>query len=291
MIGRPVAPNEDGLVSDPSECEFVLDNLEGFALDALDGYERGMIEHHLRWCRACRAEVAATERIVELLPFAVSPTIEAHSETRSALLARITQAQPEPASMGETTYSPHEVPPTPATGTEIRAPWWKYASTALIAPLALALLVMGVWANSLQSDLSDRQQELANQVLLNDALSNGGQVQLYSVQQTCPTCLGSGRLGVSESNDMGMLVGWNFNPGQQHDVWGVSSDGEKQRVCQLHIESSGSVMQMFSFPEAPSRFTDVYITDENGTLIYVSHLGNGASDIPDGEGETPLPNT
>jgi hypothetical protein len=82
---------------------------------------------------------------------------------------------------------------------------------------------------------------------------------------------------------MGMLVGWNFDPSQQHDVWGVNSQGEKKKVCQLHIDDTGAVMQMFSFPAETASFTDVYITDENGTLTYVSHLANGANPAPGDE--------
>jgi hypothetical protein len=260
------------------DCSFVTDNIGAFVLDALDRVERGIVEHHLRWCESCRVEAARFDHVLETMHLATPPGPAPSPETKAALFQRI---EVETSSDGrlpqaETTVEANrESPSKPEPANR-----WRYASAALIAPLALALLVMGVWANSLRTDLDERNVELESQVLLNDALSNGGQVELYSVQQSCPTCTGDGQLGVSESNAMGMLVGWNFDPSQQHDVWGVDSNGDRKKVCQLHVESSGAVMQMFTFPETPSVFTDVYITDENGDLIYVSHLGNTGEEDP-----------
>jgi len=68
------------------------------------------------------------------------------------------------------------------------------------------------------------------------------------------------------------VMGWNFDPDKRHDVWGVGRDGEKMKMCELEIDSTGAVMQMFMFPEAPADLMDVYITDEHGVLTYVSHL-------------------
>ncbi len=279
MSSRPVEPGKSKGELSPHECAFALENLEAFALDALDSVDRGIVEHHLRWCEACSTEADRFERVVESMHFAIPIGPEPLPESKSALFASISAN--DSSIPAHPMAIPNELASASATpGLVTSAPWWRHASIALVAPLALALVVMGVWANSLRIDLDQRNIELSSQEQLNAALSNGGQVQLYSVEQSCPKCEGSGQLGVSESNDMGMLVGWNFDPSQQHDVWGVNSQGEKKKVCQLHIDDTGAVMQMFNFPAETATFTDVYITDENGSLTYVSHLADGSDPAP-----------
>lgn len=284
MNSRPNEQPDQHPTPHSAECSFVMDNIEGFALDALDRFERGMVEHHLRWCDPCQAEAAGYERVVAHLPYAVpagpapNPGIKAALFERIGADGQVAQRAPSRQTM------PKRVPEVPKR----RAPasgWLQRASTALIAPLALALLVLGVWANSLQSDFDEQGADLESQVELNQALANGGQVALYSVEKeaSCPTCRGSGQLGMSESNDMGMVLGWNFDPNKRHDVWAVSRDGNKMKMCELVIDPTGSVMQMFTFPDAPSDLMEVYITDEHGEMTYVSHLANPAGATPAGE--------
>ena len=67
MNSRPLQPASHRDDSHSGECAFAREHLEGFALDALDSFERGIVEHHLRWCPACRSEAARYERAVSLL--------------------------------------------------------------------------------------------------------------------------------------------------------------------------------------------------------------------------------
>lgn len=265
------------------ECAFALEHIEAFALDALDRFERGMVEHHLRWCAPCQAEAARYERVADLLPFAVAATMEPAPETKARLLERIRDdaSQPEMLSSRPAVRTVQE----PVRSNGERSGWSRYASAALIAPLALALLVMGVWANSMRTDLDEQRTDFQAQAQLDQALASGGQVALYSVEReaSCPTCHGSGQLGMSESNDMGMVLGWNFDPGKRHDVWGVSRDGDTMKMCELQVDPTGSVMQMFTFPDGPSSFTEVYITDEHGEMTYVSHLARDDNGTPEDE--------
>lgn len=169
--------------------------------------------------------------------------------------------------------------------------WTRHIPAAVVTPLAIALVVVGVWANSLRSDISDLDRDFDSQLALNGSLANGGQVRLFSVEQSCPNCEGNGHVGVSESNGMGMVVGQDFNPSQRHDVWGVNDKGEKKMFCELEVDSTGSVMQMFTFPDAQSAFTDVYITDENGAMLYVSGGSSATPGSTPSEQKTPLPTT
>jgi hypothetical protein len=256
--------------------------LGAFALGALDSFERGIVEYHLRWCEQCREEAASLEQVANLIPLSLPDEYVPSPATKTALFDRIARADSEsrPLTM------PTATAPEPTGPVATTPAWVKYASTALIAPLALALLVMGVWANSMRMDLAERDTVAASQETISQSLPSGDQVQLYSVEKTCPTCQGNGQLGVSESNGMGMVVGWDFDPSQQHDVWQVNNLGQKAKVCQLHVDDTGAVMQMFNFPESPSVYSEVYITDEHGSLTYVSHLSQAES-----PGDTPPAST
>jgi len=278
----------------PDACTFTRENIEGFALDALDRFERGMVEHHLRWCEPCQAEATAFEHVVNHLPYAVPMAPAPGPEVKASLFDRIQTG--EVPGVAASRPSARE-----ARAGDVSAPvtrrgetsWWRNASAALIAPLTLALLVMVVWANSLRNDLDERNTEVASQDQLDEALASGGQVALYSVEKeaSCPTCRGSGQLGMSQSNDMGMVLGWNFDPNKRHDVWGVSEDGHRTKMCELQVDPSGAVMQMFTFPDGPESFTEVYITDEHGALTYVSYLTKGGDATPNGDRETASPST
>jgi hypothetical protein len=263
----------DRLHSQPditSDCPDIEDQFEAYAIGALDSFDRGLVEHHLRWCPRCRAIAEEWNAVASHLPLASPPVDAPAPELKRALMDRVRgqEKAPRPASGHE------QRPSSSSTNSQLPPRWQRMLSVGLIAPLALALVVMGAWANSMRIDLNEREDDLTDQVELNQALLSGNQVQLYTVVQNCPTCQGSGQLGVSASDDMGMMVGWNFDPKQQHDVWQVNADGHRKRVCQLHVDPEGGVMQMFHLPEAPSDYADVYITDEDGVLIYLTHLGD-----------------
>jgi len=272
---------------DGRDCAFTLDHVESFALDALDSFDRGIVEHHLRWCESCQKEAASFERVVRNMHLVTQLGAPPPVSSRQELMRRIAAGgEDAPLARPQSSQLTRQAESASTAGS-----WTRYIPVAIIAPLALALLVVGVWVNSLQDDLSNRNLELTSQTHLNQSLANGGQVQLFSVEQSCPTCRGNGQVGVSESKGMGMVVGHDFDPSQQHDVWGVNDKGEKKMFCELEVDSAGAVMQMFTFPDAPSAFTDVYITDENGAMMYVSRGSSGTNESTPYERETPLPTT
>ena len=284
MNSRPERQSYQRGKSHGPDCAFVRDHLGSFALDALDSVDRGIVEHHLRWCESCRDEADGFDRVVGFLHLASPLGPGPGANAKRELMQRVT-ANDE--TVSSTNAGPNR-PDRQAASRGTTPAWIRFASTALIASLALALIVVGVWANSLRNDLSEQDEEMRDQTQLTEALANGGQVQLYSVEQSCPTCHGNGQLGVSESNDMGMVVGYNFDPSQQHDVWGMNDTGDMTMFCELYVDSTGAVMQMFSFPDAPSAFTDVYITDEEGTMIYVAHLSSATDESTPDDDVTPL---
>lgn len=258
-----IANDEDGA------CGACRELLGAYVLQALDRFDQGIVEQHLRWCESCRTELAALEPIGTGLALNVPDAGVPSASTWSAIQARLTDPDDVTA------------PPTKAMTPANRATGWTHwLPMSVIAPLALAVIVLGAWGWSTQSNLDETRAELANHTLLNSTLTSSQQVQLFSMEQSCPTCDGVGQVGVSQANGMGMVVGWDFDPAKTHDVWGIDHDGERSRVCSLVIAQDGAVMQMFHFPDTPSRFTDIYVTDEAGQLVYTSHIVDDDSATP-----------
>jgi hypothetical protein len=250
---------------DPAgDCSFCRDLLGAYSLHALDRVDQGLVDQHVRWCEDCRAELARHEAITVGLGLQSVDVGEPAPSTWNAIRSRVTEG--EESSVPSRSISGSMAPP-PSSGRSGR-----WLPIAAIAPLVLTVILLSAWSWSLQRDLSATQDELSNHTLLNSTLATTQQVQLYSMEQSCPTCDGVGQVGVSESNGMGMVVGWDFDPQMTHDVWGIDREGERSRVCSLIIAQDGAVMQMFSFPDTPSNFTDLVITDQSGKLVYKSHI-------------------
>lgn len=258
-------PNPSALtaVNPAGECSFSRDNLGAYSLQALDRVDQGLVEQHLRWCADCRAELSRLEGITTGLGLQGADVGEPFPDTWISIRARLTdedderQVRPQGVAFRQGDRAPNA---------------GRWLPISAIAPLALVVILLSAWSWSLQRDLSETQAELSNHTLLNSTLATSQQVQLFSMEQSCPTCDGVGQIGVSESSGMGMVVGWDFDPQMTHHVWGIDHDGERSRVCSLMIAQDGAVMQMFSFPDTPSKFTDLVITDQSGNLVYQSHI-------------------
>ncbi len=273
-----------------SDHDGILDQLEAHALGALDRTDAGIVEQHLRWCAPCRDRAESTRRVVDLLPLALPLDTAPSSDVKRALFARVAADDRE---------MPYEPPidrrhleaeerrvPVPAApvgsshpGAVISArassTWSRIVPPAIIAPLALALIVVGAWANSMRLDLADsnREPSLANGSGLNQLGSDGGSVQLYSMEPQCADCPGRGRLGVDPGDNMGVMVAWGLDPAQDLEVWCVDTDGDKAMVSTLDVDREGGVMQAFAFPqEDVSLFKEVYVAQKDGGAMYMVDL-------------------
>lgn len=247
-------------------CEECRELLGAYVLQALDRFDRGIVEQHLRWCDSCRAEMEALQRIGTGLALGVPHVGAPDAGTWSAIQTRLSRDEESEEAAPVTSASSTVQPASPT--------WTRWLPASIIAPLALALILLGTWNWSLQKDLDQTEAELANHTLLNSTLTTSRQVQLYTMEQSCPTCDGVGQVGISQANSMGMVVGWDFDPLVTHDVWGIDHNGERSQVCSLVVAKDGAVMQMFRFPDTPSKFTDIYVTDEAGNLVYTSHIAD-----------------
>jgi len=165
--------------------------------------------------------------------------------------------------------------------------WTRVVPAALIAPLALALILVSAWANSLQNTIEERDSDLASQRQLNGAIETVGAVQMYSLEPLCTDCTGSSRLGVDMDNNIGMLVAWNLDPNKEHSVWCVDSKGKKSWISTLDVDPRGGAMQAFTFPGKASNYSEVYIASDNGSVAYMTNIATPPSRRADDDRATP----
>jgi hypothetical protein len=298
--GRPIDPTAEPDHTYTGECAFVDEHAEGYALGALDRFERGLVEQHLRRCPRCRETVQAAEKVTAYLPF-LSPPVAPPSDTaRAALMERIAAdisgpiiEVPPVSSRSSIAAAPVDAGHVPNTARRRRAQGWaqgwsQMLPVALIAPLTIALILALAWANSLRNTIEEQEIDLASQQQLNRAIANSGEVQLYSMEPRCDGCTGGSRLGIDKEDSIGMVVAWDLDPKQKLSVWCVNSKGDKEWVSSLEVGPDGGAMKTFDFPSDASEYTEVYIASDNGSIAYMTNIATPPARIPAGE---PAPST
>lgn len=281
-----------------AEHDGILEQLEAYALGALDRADSGIVEQHLRWCPQCRGEEEAVRRVVDLLPFIVPPVDVPSPAVKGLLFDRIAadESQPDRQDMADRLRH-HEpevmagaravssvtpsAPRTPGSPTSSPA-WSRFVPPAVIAPLAIALLVVGAWANSMRLDLEERDEAraIANQQELNQIVANGGDVQLYSMEPQCADCTGRGRIGVDVADRLGVVVAWGLNPDREHELWCFNKKGDKKMVAELDVDAEGGAMQAFSFPPDMTDYSGVYVAQTDGEATYMSEFSPDETEEP-----------
>jgi anti-sigma factor RsiW len=113
-----------------------------YALDALDEHDEQAFEDHLRGCERCRTELASFRETASLLAYAI-PAPEPPPALRERI---VTQARSERSNV---------IP--------FRRRWTTPVLGAAAAVAAVAALAFGLWAWSLQDDLSSTRDALSDQ--------------------------------------------------------------------------------------------------------------------------------
>lgn len=301
MSGPQTNPTPDHGQPRHAEHDAILEQAEAYVLGALDRVDSGIIEQHLRWCPHCRDEVTAIERVVDLLPLTVPQVDPPPPGVKARLFARVAaenqaapyawqglhrDAEPDAQRAGSTKPVPGVAGNRSGGTASGTTSWLRFLPPAIIAPLGIALIVVGAWANSMRLDLEEQERNrgISNQRELNQIVANGGDVRLYAMEPQCTGCSGRGRIGVDVADRIGVVVAWGLNPDQEYEVWCFNKQGDKKMVSTLDVDAQGGAMQGFSFPEDMSDYSGVYVAQTNGEATYMS---NFAPDNVEEPGATP----
>lgn len=263
---RPTSPFKD-------ECAFVQEHLEAEALGILEPAEHARMQRHLQLCGHCRRELASLHEVVDLLPLLSEPATPSPM-VKARLFQQIAdESEPGPhvVSFGNP-WVRDDAPSQAADSTTATAPspgWRSWVTSALVAPLAIALIILAAWTSSLSNDLESARSGDERDTVAEIAAGTGSEgMRLYSMEPSCPTCdetPASGHLGGDPADNVGILVAWNLNPGEKHEVWCEDRDGKLIRVSDLEVEQSGEVAQTVNFPDAIGGYTTIYVTRNDGT--------------------------
>lgn len=252
------------------ECTFVQENIEAEALDILEPADHARVQRHLELCGPCRRALAEMRRVTGLLPLLSEPATPS-PEVKAHLFERIEEER-EPGPRLVSSGNPwvpveHPAPdagaPAPANGP---TGWRGWLMSALVAPMAIGLIVLGAWTNSLLNDLESARSGEGDTVA--QIAAGSGDMRLYAMESSCPDCddtPATGHLGGNPDDNVGILVAWNLNPNEQHEVWCEDRDGKVIRISDLNVEQTGQVFQTLSFPDAIGGYSTIYVTRNDGT--------------------------
>lgn len=244
------------------DCLFCMEHLHEAALGILEPEDRPRIEHHLADCNVCRSELHELDATVNLLPLAVDQ-LDPRPYARESLLNRMHAEHHQPRGTEQKRFAARaqlRPKPTPA-----RRPLWTMGS--IFAALSIALVAIAAW-NLLPVGIAD------------DSMPQG-QIQVLAMESSSEGT--GGHIGADPEGKDGMVIAWNLDPAEKHEVWCVNRDGVKTMVGELDVAQTGSVMQTVSFPEAVGGYDQIYVARNDGTeelTVAPNKLRNG--DIPSG---------
>lgn len=217
------------------------------ALGALDPAEREAVEHHRRACPACDRLLAAEERAVSLLPFAVRAAPPPSPDVKVALLARVAQAQRAAgnAPLPPTLTIPASRPvPAPAAagaggGPDVRGVRWGGWATALLtAPLLVALVVTGAFAYQVRAEADERGDRAERFGAALDQALGGGAVHRLSPGPAAPEARGSVVTGDGQRSATFYMKADRARAGERYRLV-ADADGETVVLAAVTLDGRG----------------------------------------------------
>jgi len=199
----------------------IHDLAAAYALNALDPEDRWTYERHLDTCEPCRDEVAALrEGATELAYAAEGP------EPSPDLRERILRAA-------------REERPAPVTPTRRR---WLFPTTAIAAVAAtVAAVGLGLWGNSLRSDVDEARSAAADAELVENILAHGD-ARRFELEGAAGNVL-------------------------------VSVDGEAVlAVCDLRRPPAGKTYQAWVIEGGPPQPAGVFAPDDDDCVTFLLRL-------------------
>jgi hypothetical protein len=265
---RHVAPQPNHRWS----CDEVQAELEGWALGALDADEIASVEQHLGVCEQCRHDAASLTRVAGMLPFSLPP-VTPSVEAKRALMSRIADEQLAVAEVESQIGLPRvgaAAPSEPVTSRP-RYHW----SQLLVTPLAIALLVMTLWSLELRNQVGSSGDGGSNGNAATVSMLPDG-FQTFTMQSDCEKCRATGKLLADPEQASALMVAWDLDPGQVHQVWCQADGGKPVLVASLDVSDTGEVVQPLEFDQPISGYSRIFVVSHNGETSEIRLGESGA---------------
>ncbi|MFL5762066.1 MAG: zf-HC2 domain-containing protein [Thermomicrobiales bacterium] len=266
---REGAERPDGTSGQYGDGTHVHDLAAGYALGALDPEDQQQVDDHVAACNACERAIAQAMQTVAMLPFAAAlanPPLDAKAQlfTRIAHASR-PQATQMPASTLTIPASNSEKAPLALPSHRWQVPVFgrgdrgRFNLPAIVTPLAtiplvLALAVVGSFAMSSQSKVSDLRADLLSaQGDLNDAHETLDTVDGFTASDDAKVYELIGQDGKSSGSAHGkvianpgtneaMLMIWRLDnqpKGCRYEVTLEGKDGHEETAAEFGVDSEG----------------------------------------------------
>ena len=280
-----------------------------FALGALDGPERELVEFHVRFCPRCAATVERDLRTTGMLPFLAAPAVPA-PDVKAALFARIGHAERAVAAttlVELTTLAPTptitlpssrpEAPTTPLFATEptpapaaSRSLGW--VGSVLSVPLLVALVATGFWGFQMREQLQTQGSRVS---ALEAQVANFGSMTTYQLSPGMGMPQAEGKLLLGANEQAGILeVDLNSDEAAgTYVVWGYDENGQYRPITELEVGPDGTGSKQFDLSQPYSSYESVQIVpkalnagaaDESAVLQIgnpsMGSTGTGAATMP-----------
>lgn len=253
-------------------CSEVREELETWALGALEPNEADAVERHIAVCEPCRQESAAIGGIARLLPFSLPP-VSPSSAARHALMSRIADEQMAvSAAQSQLSLRPARQAASAKAAEPARRHHW---SQLLVMPLAIALVVMTLWSLELREQASDNDGD-GNSAATVSMLPHG--FQTYTMQSKCEKCKSTGKLLADPEQASALMVAWDLDPRQVHQVWCQSEGSQPVLVASLDVSDSGEVVQPLEFDQPISGYSRIFVVNHDGEISEIRMAQNDALD-------------
>jgi hypothetical protein len=269
------------LASAGDDCEFVRENAAAFALQSLTGAETARIVQHLLDHPACQQHIDDALAVAQVLPYSMPLLAAPDVAVKFRLFDRIAADAQTPVSppvpdrfehsqriLRGLNPAAHPEPPTETPAPFRQPAWTQHLSTILVAPLCVALLVMSLWAYNLNDELDSMQDELDGQQ--GQTVSNS--MELYSMTSSCKDCSTGGQIGTMPDQKSAVLLAWDLNPDEKHEIWCEESNGEKWMVSQLDVNANGAAMQTIKFPKPIDGYKRIFVSGVNDAITDAPEL-------------------
>ncbi len=251
-------------------CGQVRDELEAWALGALEPDEGAAVERHLAVCEPCRHEAGELGGVARLLPFSLPP-VSPSSAARHALMSRIADEQMAVAEAQTQLSRPAARQPRPEAPAE---PERRYHwSQLLVTPLAIALVVMTLWSLELRDQANDDGNDGSTTATVS-MLPDG--FQTYTMESKCEKCKATGKLLADPEQANALMVAWDLDPGQIHQVWCQSEGNQPVLVASLDVSEEGEVLQPLTFDQPISGYSRIFVVNHDGEISEIRLAQNGS---------------
>jgi hypothetical protein len=171
--------------------------------------------------------------------------------------------------------------PEPPSASSAR-PWHSFVASALLAPLAIALVVVSLWAWNLNSEL-DELQSPGNDT---GTIADGSVIEMYTMENMASTSARAS-IGSMPNGNSAVLLAWDLNPTEDHEVWCEEKNGKKWKVGSLAVGENGSAAQTIQLPKPIDGYARIYVSgsmddEESGPELILN--------IPDNEDDGDIEN-